>query len=256
MDTPASFSSITVSRVSTTNNALTPYTFRLAQPSTLATGSMLYVTFPTDIVPQTYSCTDLAGVSITCNYAGQVLEVSLPSTAIKTSFGVVINNVLNPPSLKPSGRFSFETKTAGGFLYSRTLNNASVTNTIPTSFTSITGTFSNRILGATNTLTLLFTPTTPITGWLLVTIANSFTIGSLSCQSYTGTCTPSGNTLNISGSFSVGSNSITIAGLTSPTSSPSDYTSLVTYDSSGFIIDSNTGAIQFTINCTVPCKTC
>jgi proprotein convertase subtilisin/kexin type 5 len=131
-----------------------------------------------------------------------------------------------------------------------------VANTQFSSFPILSGTFSNKILGASNNLTLNFNPTAPITGYLLITIADSFTIGSLACLSYTGTCIANGNILNISGNFNTGSNTITITGLTSPLTSPTDFTSVVSYDSSGYIIDSNTNTIIFIPACTLPCKTC
>jgi hypothetical protein len=257
MATPAPFTNITLTRSNLTNNGVGSYTFRLNQVSTLASGSKLLITFPNEVVAQSsYSCTDLSSISTACSFNGQVLTANIPSSATSSNFGVVVASVLNPPSLQPSSKFSFSSQTPTGYLYSKTVNNISVTNTQASSFPILTGAFSAKMLGTANNLTLTFTPTTPITGWLLATLADSFTVSTLACLSYTGTCSASGKVLNISGNFNTGSNSITISGLTSPNSAPSDFTSIVSYDANGYVIDSNTNTIIFSPACTLPCRTC
>jgi hypothetical protein len=177
-------------------------------------------------------------------------------TTTSSPLTIVVNSVVNPPSLKPTGRFSFSSGTSDGFSYALTNSTITATNTQPSNWKSINGTFSNLIYGSANNLTLHFTPTNSITGWIIITIANSFTLTTLQCLSFSGVCSPSGSTMNISGSFNTGSNTLLIGGLVSPNTVPTDATSVSSYDISGFLIDSGPNVIQFTANCTLPCRTC
>lgn len=47
-----------------------------------------------------------------------------------------------------------------------------------------------------------------------------------------------------------------VSGFKSPTATPSDSSTLTSYDSSGFIIDQSLTSLKFTLNCSLPCKTC
>jgi proprotein convertase subtilisin/kexin type 5 len=49
---------------------------------------------------------------------------------------------------------------------------------------------------------------------------------------------------------------LSISGLTSPKSLPTDFTVFTTYDSSNYIIDQSSTDISFNLSCTLPCKTC
>ena len=50
--------------------------------------------------------------------------------------------------------------------------------------------------------------------------------------------------------------SFSVTGFTSPTVTPSDYSTVITFDSNDYKIDESTNDILFSIICTLPCKTC
>jgi hypothetical protein len=79
-----------------------------------------------------------------------------------------------------------------------------------------------------------------------------------SSLSFGGSCIlgSNSNILNISGFNSITTLSMSFSGFTSPNYVPSDYTTLSTYDSSGYLIDQSTKDIIFTLICSLPCKTC
>lgn len=189
------------------------------------------------------------------------MTVSLGSAAVNTGFGVIIANVKNSPSLKPSSKFGFSTITQSGLgQFSQNLSTVSVSTSKPSTFKSLTYSFSPQILLSPVSASIIFTPTSSISGSAVVSLASSFTIGTLSCVSvaFTGSCATSGsaNKLNVTGSFTTESMTLTISGLTSPSAAPSDFTVFTTYDSSDYIIDQSTSSIQFALSCTLPCRTC
>lgn len=207
MTTPADFTTTTVTAASNLNSDITSYTITLAQPSTLDSNPGLAVTFPPEITPlANASCTSLTSVALTCSVNGQVVTVTLGSGVSKSSFGVIIANVKNGPSLKPNSKFGFATITKSGLgFFSQNLATVSVTNSRPSSFKSISASFSPQILKSAVTASIIFTPTSDITGYAMVSLASSFAIGSLSCTSvaFTGSCSVSSspNLLNVTGSF-------------------------------------------------------
>jgi hypothetical protein len=205
----------------------------------------------------TLTCTDLASSAVPCTLSANTVTVSLLSNALNSNFGVIISNVANSPSLKPSSTFGFQTLTSAGYFYSQNLSpSLTVTNTQTSNFISLSGVYSSLILGDSQNLTISFTPTNMITGRLIITLASSFILNSLSCLAWSGTCTISAYTLNITGTFNTSSNSITITGFKSPNTIPSDYTILNSFDSSGYGIDTNINTIKFMLNCTLPCQNC
>lgn len=115
MTTPADFSSVSVTASSNLNSDVGNYTVNLAQVSQFDGNSKLQVTFPVEIVPQSpVACANLVGVGLNCTLSGQVVTVSLGATVTNTGFGVVISNVRNAPSLRPSSKFGFTTVTSSG----------------------------------------------------------------------------------------------------------------------------------------------
>jgi hypothetical protein len=263
MVTPADFTSISITPTSNLNSALTNYTFQLAQPSEFASGSKLDILFPSDIVPQANAtCTDLLASSLAsslaCTISGQTVTVNLAGNVNNSSFGVIISTAKNAPSLKPTGKFGFATRTASGLgYYSQNLTTVAVANTVPSSFPTLSAIFSPQTLNSALSSTITFSPTSSITGYVVLSLASSFTASSLSCNvAFAGTCTLGSSTFNISGTFSMSSMSFSVAGFSSPKTIPSDYSVITSYDSSNYIIDQSISTLIFTLNCTLPCKTC
>ena len=203
--------------------------------------------------------------SLGCSLSGSVLTVTLPSSQIasSTAFDVSVTDVLNPPSFAPAGTFTLQTKTSTSlYTYSYGLSSTTLTNSVPTSFDSVTYEYTPGALDSSLTLKVTFDPSdstiTPSAVWL--TLANTFTINSLGCISFVdftgGACTFSSNTVKVSGSFTSAPMSFSVNGFTSPTAEPSDYSSLISFDSSDYKIDESTTDILFEIECTLPCKSC
>jgi hypothetical protein len=150
----------------------------------------------------------ISNALLTCTVNGSLVNVTLASTAVSTSFGVIITNVKNAPSFKPSGRFGFKTKTPDTVgQYSQNLATVTITNTIASTFTAVSGTFTPQILDSSISGSITFTPTSEINGYVLLNIAPSFIVSTLNCDSFTaftGTCAAgsSPSMLNITGSFS------------------------------------------------------
>lgn len=95
---------------------------------------------------------------------------------------------------------------------------------------------------------------------IVVSFANSFTTATLSCTTFvgfTGSCSsPTSHSNNVSGTLSSSSMGFTVTGLTTPLSAPTDYTTISSFDASGFQIDQSLTDIIFSIECTMPCKSC
>ena len=272
MDTADSFIDSTITRTSAVNYALTSYKFSFTQLSPLEASSIVMVTFPSDVVPSsTPTCTltlpaALAG-TLGCSQSGMTLTVTLPSTAIAASTLVTlsVSNVRNPPSFKPSGSYTLQTKTANNlYRYSHGISSPALTNTVATSFQSITFLFTPTVLGEPTVLKVNFDPSvsTLVPSVLWLTFADSFTINTLACNSFvdfSGTCSvvvgvP--NTLQVSGTFVDSSMSFSVSGITAPSTVPTDFSSVITFDSSLYKIDESTNKILFNPGCTLPCRTC
>ena len=95
---------------------------------------------------------------------------------------------------------------------------------------------------------------------LQLTFADSFTVSSPTCNSFvdfTGTCSVvAPNTIQVSGTFTNSAMSFSVNGITAPTALPSDYSSIITQDSSGYKIDQSDNDIIFALECTLPCRSC
>jgi hypothetical protein len=263
MKTPADFADVQVNATSKTNSGVGNYTVQLIQGSTFLASSFLDILLPTEITPSisTTKCFDITtNAPLTCNVTSSLIIVNLSSTTSKSLFGVILTNIKNPPSLKPSGTFGFRTRTPDTIgIYSLNLSTVSVTNTIPSAFIQVAGQFTPQTLNSSITANISFTPTSSITGWIVVSLASSFNLSTVQCQSFsafTGSCAVSGNNVNITGNFGSSLMSVTITGISSPTTLPTDSTTVTSYDSSGSIIDQITSGIVFSISCALPCRTC
>lgn len=95
---------------------------------------------------------------------------------------------------------------------------------------------------------------------LRLTFANSFSIQTISCNSFIdfiGTCAPlTSNTFSVTGTFTAAQMSFSVTGFTSPFTSPTDYSSVVTFDSAGYKLDESSTNVIFVAACTLPCRTC
>ena len=94
-----------------------------------------------------------------------------------------------------------------------------------------------------------------------ITFANSFTVTSPSCNSFVditgGACSViAPNTIEVAGTFTNSEMSFSVSGVTVPNTVPSDYSSLVSFDSAGYKIDESNSNILFTLTCNLPCRTC
>ena len=152
MTTPATMTSMAVTRVGNTNSQTgVPYTIRLKQQPSLSAGSILTVTFPTDIeLTSSGACTDLLGTSIGCTIASNVVTVTLGSSYSSLSeFGVIVSNAINPPSFAAlNSNFQFATKSSTGLVsYATGSLQSSLLNTVPSSFGDIAFSFTPRIYG-------------------------------------------------------------------------------------------------------------
>ena len=95
---------------------------------------------------------------------------------------------------------------------------------------------------------------------MLVQLASSFTVTTLTCSSFvgfTGTCADNGGgTVNVSGTLGLSQMNFSVSGFTSPSSAPSDYTIVSSFDDGGFLIDQDTNTVLYSIDCALPCKSC
>lgn len=103
MITPANFNSIGISRVSNKNYDQTTYTFTINQKSILESSSLIFITFPSNVVPSASSVCALtapSSASVICSYSSSILRISLPSSAIASDVSVTITSTIvqNPPS--------------------------------------------------------------------------------------------------------------------------------------------------------------
>lgn len=77
--------------------------------------------------------------SLVCLYSSPNLKITLPG-AVSSSVNIVVNvtNIRNPASFAPASAFTLQTKTAGElYLYSYSIYNPGLSNSIATPFESI-----------------------------------------------------------------------------------------------------------------------
>ena len=164
-------------------------------------------------------------------------------------FGVIVTGVINPPSFQPlTNSFTFLTKTADDVSsYALDTNTPSLSNTNPSAFTNLSGTFSPRTLGDAVTLTVKVTPSSRIVpSTIVVSAPPSFSVTTfLACSSFvgfSGTCDDdqaSTHTIEVSGVLTASEMTFTITGLVAPNAVSGDFTTVTSFDANGFRIDQN-----------------
>lgn len=87
MTTPASFSTLTLSRNSAKNYDIATYTFGLKQESIIEASGVVIISFPGNVVPiGTPTCSMAAPTasSLSCTYSAPALRITLPASSIST----------------------------------------------------------------------------------------------------------------------------------------------------------------------------
>lgn len=209
------------------------------------------------------TCTDLNSITLTCSLSSyQSLTVILSAVSSGAQFGVIVSNVRNPPSYRPTtNSFNFTTQTADQVsIYSYGVYSTSLSNSVPSIFSSISYSFNPGAYGSPESMTLSIIPSAYIVpSFFIINLASSFTINSLLCGSFigfTGAYSVIGTSLNISGTLGSSQMTFTISGFTSPSYAPNDFSQISSFDSSGYLIDQNSNTVIYTLACTLPCKTC
>ena len=207
MTTAASFYVFSVTRASNANSVLTSYTVTLKQEAALPAGSLLFITFPTEIsMTSASACTDLAGTALTCTQTSyQDLIVTLPAVVGSAQYGVIITKVQNPASYRPTtSGFSAQVKTSDQIsIYTSQTLGAVFSNDVPSSFVTLSYTFTPGSFGGAESLKLTIAPSARIVPtYFLVALAPSLTVTTLACNSFvgfTGSCTFSASVVNVTG---------------------------------------------------------
>lgn len=153
MTTPSLFSSILISRTSQKNYELTPYSFNIRQSSPFEAASILVIAFPSNIVSNPNiicQMTSPLSVSLTCSKTAQNITVIFPNSSIDSNTGISISisNTRNQPSFQPADAFIFQTRTADNlFLYSSQTYTPSFSNSVPSTFSFLSFSFSLGVYG-------------------------------------------------------------------------------------------------------------
>lgn len=154
-------------------------------------------------------------------------------------------------------------KTSGeAFQYSLGASTSSLLNNIASSFQSTTYLFTPNTYGDAGSLKIYFDASDSgvIPSYLRVTLANSFAIQTLSCNSFVdfiGSCTsPLPYTIEVAGTFTSALMTFSITGFTNPLGAVTDFSSVISFDSNWFKLDESTSTIKFATSCPMPCKTC
>ena len=238
MNVADGFSNVAIVRGSNKNYDVTTYTFTIMQKSSMLASSVLTIGLPASLaVIGGYACTITAPLSATlaCTYSSPTFTITLPSTPISanSAFTITITNIRNPPSYSPLGAIFITTglPSPSSYLYSSATYTSTLTNSISTPFSTLSSIFTPGIYGTPISLKLSFQPSSanslPLTP--RITSANSFTINTVSCNSFVnfiGSCSMLyNNTLQVTCSnVSYALMSFSITGITSTLSSPTDYT--------------------------------
>ncbi len=167
MQTPATFTVVNVARASQQNSALTAYTMTLKQQAPLPSSSLLLINLPNELVFTANSaCMDLLGAPLNCTQGSfRSMQVILNDITANTLFGVIITNIRNPPSYKPTAsNFTFETKTSDLVnSYATGIYSTPFLNSVPSTFQQLSYTFTPGRYGSSETLNLIVTPSAFIT---------------------------------------------------------------------------------------------
>jgi hypothetical protein len=272
INTPSNLSSFQISKASNKNGDSTSFTVALTQTATLEAGAVIRVTFPSTLLPSSLTSTcsiTYQGISTTvpCGITGNTFKIYSIASSIAggTSFSITFTNIRNALSASPINGFSATTKTATDlYYYSSGSSLNSISNTIPSQFTSLSYLYTPQQLNSSMSLQLTFqlSQYSLMPGYLQISIDSYFTVTSLSCISFidfAGNCSSiSTNTIKVTGNFNDSVMGLTVTGFSSPNSVPSTttYSVLNTFDSSGYKIDESSNNISFSIACTLPCMTC
>lgn len=192
--------------------------------------------------------------------------VSIASQVIAgTSFTITFTNIRNALSFSPISGFVVTTKTSTNlYSYSSGTSTGSVSNSIPSQFTTLSYLYTPQQLNASVALqlTFQFSQYLLMPGYIQVSIDGYFSVNALTCSAFidfAGNCTAiSSNTIRITGSFNNSVMGFTIGGFSSQSYVPptTTYSVLNTFDASGFKIDESANNITFAIACNLPCMTC
>lgn len=90
------------------------------------------------------TCTDLNAVTLNCTLTSyQAVSVSLSAISSGVQYGVIISNIRNPPSYRPTAsNFTFQTKTTDLIsIYSSGTIAPNLANSLPSSFSSLSYSF-------------------------------------------------------------------------------------------------------------------
>ena len=90
------------------------------------------------------ACTDLNGNTLNCTLTSyQAVAVSLPNVPAGVQYGVIISNIRNPPSYRPTAsNFTLTTKTADLIsIYAQGTIAPNLANSLPSSFTALSYSF-------------------------------------------------------------------------------------------------------------------
>lgn len=262
MTNPSAFNTLKGSQLSKINSDITTYTFTFNQPSAILPGVFLALVFPLTIIPQpNATCSDGSSNALSCSVSGSSVNVTLPATNSNTDITVKVVGIKNSFSIKPNNPITVTTYDSDGISkYSFDNSKIIITNTINSAYISLNSSFTPLFYGSPITLTISIQPNSYSIGYMLISLASDFVINTLSCTGMvgitTGSCSFSTNVVNLTGTFLVSLNiGLSIKGITSAKAATSQTTTVTTYDTSGFSIDS-TNNIIFATYCTLPCMGC
>lgn len=270
--TPSAFTTNLISKTSNKNGEYGSYTLTLVQTANLEGSAVIRVVFPSSLQPQassgcsiTYTTTD----SVACGFTAGTNTFKVVSIATTIlggmTFSITFTNIRNALSFAPVSGFTVTTKSSLDlYFYSSSVSTNSVSNTIPTQFSSITYQYSPQQLSTSVSLQVTFqlSQYILIPASLQISIDTYFTATNLSCSAFIdfiGTCTIlTANTIRVAGSFNNSVMGLTVTGFSSPNVIPPTltYTTLNTFDAAGFKIDESSTNITFSLACNLPCQTC
>ena len=258
-----------------TVGASTTYIFDMWLSHTVAAGGAIVITFPSEISiidrSSDTACTSIIvglGSAAKCQVSSRVLTVIGGFTSDFTGGGRVsftINGVTNPSSNAPTSSFRFNSTTNSAGTFTIDGKTSGITFTAaPASLVSAQVIPSSYTTGevSTYTFTIVTRNTIPTNGYIKATFPSEITfsdssLAASSCSGVSGftssiSCSISSSTLTLngfsSGLFLAGTLEWAIGYVKNTFSTaPSSSFSIVTYDSSGYSIDTRTSSILVTL---------
>lgn len=254
------------------NSQSAVYTILFTQPQILTeTTAIASIVFPSDFALTSAIACNSGTTQLICSLSGtnnNTVEVKFtPSPTSNYPYNISISNVVNPYSFKPTPSLSITTLSSDTlYKYSTISNGLGIVNTITSAFDGLSYSFSVQSLNSATSLSVQVNSSVNA-GYLLLQFANSFQVSStsgLSCSA--DTFNPICNIITNSSTgvhyLKVQSTStipltfnLTISSLRSPSTIPTDYTTLSSYTAGDHDISSNAN-ILFTTYCTFPCSNC